>query len=246
MIFHSKFAYTGLSVKKASSFGKKKRSLEEAPAAPTSSLPQTVRVSSKPTATSARASSSAPSTPSHLSAPTGAPSISTPSVPLPSGSGSVSSSGSASQLSSSAIGSSSPAAPASSTGSFPTGPIVIPTGGIGGNPLLYDDALDISFQVRNTGSVDGAEVAQLYIGFPEDAQEPPKVLRGFEKQVIQKGQTESFTITVRNKDLAIWDVVQQAWTIPAGQFSIFVGASSRDIRLQQAFNNPSAITLKAS
>jgi len=94
--------------------------------------------------------------------------------------------------------------------------------------------------------VDGAEVAQLYIGFPEDANEPPKVLRGFEKKMISKGATESFTISVRNKDLAIWDVVKQAWTIPAGQFSIFVGTSSRDIRLQQNFNNPKAITLKAS
>jgi beta-glucosidase len=89
-------------------------------------------------------------------------------------------------------------------------------------------------------------VSQLYIGFPPSAGEPPKILRGFEKQMVKKGQTVSFTITVRNKDLAIWDVGLQAWTIPAGEFNIFVGASSRDVRLQQGFNNPTAITLKAS
>jgi len=243
---YTKFAYTGLSVKKASSFGKKKRSLDETPALPTSSRMQTVRVSSKPTGSASSAASSsvaASASSSASSAPTGAPSISMPSISLPtvlpSGSGSVS-------VPSMSIPGSSSSVPASSSLSFPTGPIVIPTGGIGGNTLIYDDALDITFKVRNTGSVDGAEVAQLYIGFPEDANEPPKVLRGFEKKMISKGATESFTISVRNKDLAIWDVVKQAWTIPAGQFTIFVGTSSRDIRLQQDFNNPKAITLKAS
>jgi hypothetical protein len=136
--------------------------------------------------------------------------------------------------------------PASSTLSFPTGPIVIPTGGIGGNTLLYDDALKISFQVYNCGPYDGAEVAQLYLGFPKHAGEPPKVLRGFDKQFIQNGQTADYEIVLRNKDIAIWNVVKQAWTIPSGEFQIFVGASSRDIRLQQTFYNPSSITLKAS
>jgi len=64
--------------------------------------------------------------------------------------------------------------------------------------------------------------------------------------MIKRGQSVSFTISIRNKDLAIWDVVKQAWTIPAGQFQVFVGTSSRDIRLQQSFNNPKEITLKAS
>lgn len=100
--------------------------------------------------------------------------------------------------------------------------------------------------MRNTGTADGAEVAQVYIGFPEDAGEPPKVLRGFEKKVVKKGQTAKFKITVRNKDIAVWDVVKQAWTIPAGNFQVFVGASSRDVRLQQDFSNAQAITLKAS
>jgi beta-glucosidase len=64
--------------------------------------------------------------------------------------------------------------------------------------------------------------------------------------MIKKGQVANFEIALRNKDLAIWDVVKQAWTIPAGAFQVFVGSSSRDIRLQQSFNNPTGITLKAS
>jgi len=127
-----------------------------------------------------------------------------------------------------------------------TDPIILPTGGIGGNPLIYDDAIQLSFQVRNNGPLDGAEVAQVYLGFPKVAQEPPRVLRGFDKKMIKKGQLVNFEITIRNKDIAIWDVVKQAWTIPAGSFEVFVGSSSRDIHLQQAFDNPTAVTLKAS
>jgi beta-glucosidase len=48
--------------------------------------------------------------------------------------------------------------------------------------LTFDvDTLTAVFTIKNTGSVYGAEVAQLYLGFPASAGEPPKVLRGFRK-----------------------------------------------------------------
>lgn len=48
----------------------------------------------------------------------------------------------------------------------------------GGNTYLYDDMFDIQVTVKNTGNRDGHEVVQLYLGFPESAGEPPKILRG--------------------------------------------------------------------
>ena len=48
--------------------------------------------------------------------------------------------------------------------------------------LTFDAAsLTAVFTIKNTGGVYGAEVAQLYLGFPANAGEPPKVLRGFRK-----------------------------------------------------------------
>jgi beta-glucosidase len=48
--------------------------------------------------------------------------------------------------------------------------------------LSFDaPTLTATFQIKNSGSVYGAEVPQLYLGFPADAGEPPKVLRGFRK-----------------------------------------------------------------
>jgi beta-glucosidase len=48
--------------------------------------------------------------------------------------------------------------------------------------LTFDTpSLTATFTIKNTGSIYGAEIAQLYLGFPADAGEPPKVLRGFRK-----------------------------------------------------------------
>jgi len=105
----------------------------------------------------------------------------------------------------------------------------------GGPADLWETALTVSFHVKNTGDVDGHEVSQVYLGFPAAAGEPPKVLRGFERTWIKEHSTESVTIELTLKDISFWDVVSQAWVVPTGQFSVFIGASSRDIRLTGHF-----------
>ncbi|KZS91574.1 hypothetical protein SISNIDRAFT_413800 [Sistotremastrum niveocremeum HHB9708] len=124
-----------------------------------------------------------------------------------------------------------------------TGPAVTPTGGIGGPTSLYDTAFTISFTIHNTGAFDGDEVAQVYVGFPDGSGEPPKVLRGFEKVWVGKGARCNVQIVLRNKDISIWDVVKQAWVIPSGRFTFFVGASSRDIRMSQSVTVTKLVTL---
>ncbi|KAJ7892430.1 hypothetical protein B0H13DRAFT_1625574, partial [Mycena leptocephala] len=49
-------------------------------------------------------------------------------------------------------------------------------------------ALSVSFRVQNTGSLAGNEVSQLYLTFPADSGEPPKVLRGFTRNFLGHGQ----------------------------------------------------------
>jgi len=101
---------------------------------------------------------------------------------------------------------------------------------------LYDTVYTVSFTVHNSGGVDGNEVSQVYLGFPSSAGEPPKVLRGFERTWITAGARATVKIPLRRKDVSIWDVVSQQWVVPSGTFTVFVGASSRDIRLQTTFH----------
>ncbi|KAL0097808.1 glycoside hydrolase family 3 protein [Phycomyces blakesleeanus] len=95
--------------------------------------------------------------------------------------------------------------------------------------------VEASLSVRNTGGVDGAEVVQAYIEFPESANEPPKILRGFEKVSIKKNKTSKVSFEFTKTELSIWDVDSQTWVVPSGKFTLHIGASSRDIRQTATF-----------
>ncbi|CAO0795663.1 unnamed protein product [Mucor circinelloides] len=93
-----------------------------------------------------------------------------------------------------------------------------------------------SLSVKNTGKIDGAEVVQAYIEFPESAGEPPKNLRGFEKTMIKAGKKTKVDFEFTKTELSIWDVDANDWVVPSGKFTLHVGASSRDIRQTASFN----------
>ncbi|WP_433364743.1 glycoside hydrolase family 3 C-terminal domain-containing protein [Actinoplanes sp. CA-142083] len=86
----------------------------------------------------------------------------------------------------------------------------------------------VSFDVSNTGTRAGAEVAQVYVGQPSSTGEPPKNLRGFAKVSLAPGQTQRVTVTLDARSFQYWN---GAWTAATGNNQIMVGASSRDIRL---------------
>ncbi|KAF2771370.1 glycoside hydrolase [Teratosphaeria nubilosa] len=108
---------------------------------------------------------------------------------------------------------------------YPTGPLTL-----GGYDDLFDEVISVSTSVKNTGSVDGAEVAQLYVAYPAIAQQPPRQLRGFVKANITTGATEQVSFGVRRRDVSYWDVVAQQWAIANGTYTFSVGSSSRDLR----------------
>jgi len=95
--------------------------------------------------------------------------------------------------------------------------------------------VQIGFDLTNTGNLTGAEVPQLYLGFPTAAGEPPKLLKGFQKITLSPGQTQHVTFNLDCEDLANWDPVARGWIVTPGTFQVLVGASSRDIRLTGAF-----------
>lgn len=101
----------------------------------------------------------------------------------------------------------------------------------GGHPELWDVLAVIKCSVENTGSVDGAEVAQLYIRIPvEDT--PVRQLRGFKRVgPLAPGETRQAVFELTRRDLSVWDVAAQQWRLARGEYDLYVGASSRDLRL---------------
>eukprot|EP01113_Clastostelium_recurvatum_P002869 TRINITY_DN1122_c0_g1_i3.p1 TRINITY_DN1122_c0_g1~~TRINITY_DN1122_c0_g1_i3.p1 ORF type:complete len:1140 (-),score=113.79 TRINITY_DN1122_c0_g1_i3:169-3588(-) len=103
------------------------------------------------------------------------------------------------------------------------------------NPGKNDDDTVVLFtitaRITNTGTRQGAEVAQLYLGYPAALQEPPRVLRGFDKIALAPGASGTVQFTLTALDLAYWDVPAHAWMLYAGQFQVWVATSSRKIRL---------------
>ncbi len=100
----------------------------------------------------------------------------------------------------------------------------------GGRADLWDTAATVTVTIANTGSAKGAEVAQLYVGYPASAKAPPKQLRGFEKAVLDVGAQSTVSFELRRRDISVWDPTAQNWVIPAGEFTFYVGSSSRDVR----------------
>lgn len=103
----------------------------------------------------------------------------------------------------------------------------------GGNPHLWDEILTVSATVANTGSMDGDEVAQLYIGIPGG---PIRQLRGFEKVPIVAGETVPVAFPLTRRDLSVWDVTAQQWNLQEGEYQVYVGRSSRDLPLTESFS----------
>jgi beta-glucosidase len=101
---------------------------------------------------------------------------------------------------------------------------------LGGAKDLFDDVISIHFTLKNTGEVDGAEVAQLYVQYPSAAKQPVRQLRGFEKITLSAGQQKDTTINIRRRDISFWDTFAQKWALASGTYTFSVGSSSRDLR----------------
>ena len=84
----------------------------------------------------------------------------------------------------------------------------------------------VSATVTNTGKVAGSEVAQLYLGDPAAAAEPPRQLKGFDKVTLQPGQSTTVRFTLTGHDLSYWDSAANGWVLPDGQYQVYVGDSS--------------------
>lgn len=110
---------------------------------------------------------------------------------------------------------------------------VNPSVAFGNNPVR------VSFNVTNTGRRAGAEVAQLYVGQRNPRLERPiKELKGFQKVLLQPGQSRRVTIELNGRSLAYYNPTRSTWVIDADTFNISVGSASNDIRLRARLVSP--------
>ncbi|KIK54819.1 glycoside hydrolase family 3 protein [Collybiopsis luxurians FD-317 M1] len=103
---------------------------------------------------------------------------------------------------------------------------------VGGRTDLWDNAATITLSVTNNGTVAGAEIVQLYMTYPDVADQPIRQLRGFEKISIEPGASGTVTFQLLKRDFAFWNVTAQEWGVASGQYNLYGGASSRDLRVQ--------------
>ncbi|CAF1390313.1 unnamed protein product [Rotaria sordida] len=102
---------------------------------------------------------------------------------------------------------------------------------------MYMPIYEITFTVTNTGKVYGSEVSQLYLGFPATAQQPPKVLRGFERVYLAPGKSKQVSLVLTQKDISYWNVINQKWTVAPGIYTVWISTSANkdDVKLQSFF-----------
>ena len=92
--------------------------------------------------------------------------------------------------------------------------------------------VSVGFDITNTGTVAGAEVAQLYVSDPSaQVDRPERELKGFAKVRLAPGETRHIALTLDARAFSYWDQPAQKWIIDPGKFIFRVGDSSENTPL---------------
>ncbi|MDE6211219.1 MAG: glycoside hydrolase family 3 C-terminal domain-containing protein [Clostridia bacterium] len=97
------------------------------------------------------------------------------------------------------------------------------------------EILTATVDVQNVGDMDGKEIIQLYVNDVESSVYTPyQQLKGFEKIFLKAGEKKSVTFSLDKRSFAFYNVNAGDWQVESGEFKIMIGASSRDIRLEDS------------
>lgn len=102
--------------------------------------------------------------------------------------------------------------------------------------ITADGNIQVSLTVKNTGSVAGKEIVQLYIGDEKaSVPRPVKELKGFQKVELLPGEEKEVVFTITDNDLKFFDAAAHAWKAEPGKFKAYIAASATDVRSTVTF-----------
>ena len=116
-------------------------------------------------------------------------------------------------------------------------PVLFPFGfGLSYTTFEYSDLTvtdkEAAFTLKNTGKMDGAEVAQLYVSKTGgEVFRPAKELKGFQKVFLKAGESKKVTIPLDDKAFRYFNVNTNQFEVEGGEWNILIGASAADIKL---------------
>jgi beta-glucosidase len=98
-----------------------------------------------------------------------------------------------------------------------------------------DGGYMVTFDITNTGSREGAEIAQIYVATPPSkVPRPVRELKAFSRVLLKPGETRTVTTTLTKDAFAYFDEDRKSWVVEPGRYAIIVGSSSREFPLREA------------
>ena len=111
---------------------------------------------------------------------------------------------------------------------------------------IFKGRIKASITITNAGKVAGKEVAELYLTAPAGKLDKPAIeLKGFAKtRLLQPGESQILSFELDAKSLASYDTMQEAWVADAGNYTVSIGASSKDIKGTRTFKLEKGIVVE--
>ncbi|MEH7096493.1 glycoside hydrolase family 3 C-terminal domain-containing protein [Neobacillus vireti] len=111
--------------------------------------------------------------------------------------------------------------------------------------LKDKEKVSVSLIVKNSGSVPGKEIVQLYVkDVASTVSRPEKELKGFEKVELQPGEQKTVTFVLDKRSFAYYNVHLRDWHVETGEFEVLIGKSSREIALSEKIQVQSSVLVQ--
>lgn len=99
--------------------------------------------------------------------------------------------------------------------------------------MPLDGRVSVEFTLTNSGTVAGAEIAQLYVSDPgAPLPRPPKELKAFSKVTLQPGESRVVRFRLTAKEFAYWDAQVHTWRADPREYTLQIGGASNQIALE--------------
>jgi beta-glucosidase len=101
---------------------------------------------------------------------------------------------------------------------------------------VSDGSVKVALRVRNRGTRADAEIVQLYVrDVKSSVDRPIKELKGFRRVMLAPGETRDVSFSLDRQALSFYSTASHSWMAEPGEFEVWIGSSSRDIRLKGTF-----------